>query len=192
LSQERHIIVIAALCAALSGCAVARSPYTHSYADEANQDVALAYGFVDMSEAPAPLARVKVKRLQGARENPYVYFGETGGVFYHEALAPGAYQFAALEGVPGKLHLGPLTMFPRPPYALSMPAKQAAFKVAPARLYYLGSYKCLRDRSGIVSSYTVESAEEPGEAEILRRLSHVVQDTKWERLVAKRLRELGE
>jgi hypothetical protein len=175
------------LCAALSGCALNGSRYTHSYADEANREVALAYGYVDMSEAPAPLSQIKVQRLGDAS---FVYFGTNGAVFYHEALAPGAYKFAALEAVPGSFHMGPLTVLPRPPYSFAMPAKRAAFKVAAARLYYLGSYKCLRERSGVVQSFTVEAASEPGEAEVLHALTHVVQDTKWEPLVAKRLREL--
>ncbi len=171
---------------ALSACALVRTKYWHSYADDRKDDVALVYGYIDMSQAPAPLQRLRAARLGAPEGEGDVYFETHGGMFYNEALPAGDYKLAAVEGTPGKWYVGPVAIWPGQPYAAAIPAKLGAFHVEGPGLYYVGSYRYKR-LPGFVESFTVERSTAPTERQLLRGLSAVLIG-KWEKPVARQLR----
>lgn len=172
-----------AVAAALCSCAVVRTKYRHSYADEKEPGVALVYGYLDMRQAPAPLQRLRVAGQDGRD----YYFEIKGGLFYHEALPPGEYKLAALEGRSAKAFLGSLAVWPGPDYALAVPPRVGFFSVKGPGLCYAGSYRYKR-LSDFVDAFTIERVDTPRERDVLRSVNRaLLADSRWHASVAARL-----
>ena len=172
-----------AVAAALCSCALARTGYWHSYADEKKDGVALVFGYVDMKQAPSPLQRLRARRLDGEAKGEDVYFGTRGGLFFHEDLPPGRYKLESLEGVPALFYLGSLAVWPGQPYALALPPKVGVFEVKGPGVFYAGSYE-YRRTPGFIDAFTVLRSTSPGERQLLPALSRVLVESRWEKPVA--------
>jgi hypothetical protein len=179
------------LVLAAGGCTLAFSRYSVSSADAARKDISLAYGYIDMADAPSPFQLFKVRRVLPRSDDPFVFFATGDNLFYHEALTPGSYQFASFEGISGLAHLGAVTLLPGGHFVYGMPAQGGGFRVTESGLQFLGAYKYKNAGSFFVKKFDIQASKSPSEREVLEKLLPRVSGTRWEKRVAKRIKELA-
>lgn len=185
----------------LAGCAIpARGVY-----DPKDATRSLAFGFVDMSEAPwgadiddVLLARLDIKRpemiraypdyLDGVHSNP-----RRPGYFWANDLVPGQYQLAEIASVfmragnSTNAAYGTAGGFGRNSFDFPTDERNPTFvDIQKPGLYYLGAYKLTGDGNG----FRFDRIKHPTEKEALQRLLHRNYSPYWKPIIEKRLAEL--
>ena len=161
----------------LSGCASDE----HATLQQINQpESSLLYGYMDMTDAPSCMAYFDMKVFP--TYDKYIDFEVENGLFYHEAVPPGTYQLNEFGGTSTFF----LFFFPTlHRYTFLNP--DAKFKIATPSMYYLGSFKYVRDKD----AFDIQRIKSPSEGDLLVRLLPKVRGTKWENVVLGRLKALG-
>ena len=166
----------ALLSVVLAGCATGR----HTTPAEINSpETSLLFGYMDMTDAPSPIDDFNMKVVP--TYDSYYYFEVEKGLFYHAAVPPGTYQLNEFSGTSTYL------LFFHNLHRYSFLNPDAQFKIAKPDLYFLGSFKYLKDKD----TFKLTRIQAPTEAELLRLLLPKVKGTKWETVVVNRLGTLG-
>jgi hypothetical protein len=142
------------LSAVAVGCASGWHTITNE--DVAQPDVSLAFGYMDMSDAPSPMDYFNVKQVAPVNGGDFD-FGVRKGLFIYQAMPRGTYQLDEFGGtttdrfliftLSQTLHrysfMNPDTMNPDLGKKSSL-AEHEEFKIDKPGLYYLGSYKFIK------------------------------------------------
>ena len=161
----------------LAGCATDEHP---SLRDINRPETSLLYGYMDMTEAPSGMSYFDMKNFPAY--DTYYDFEVDKGLFYHEAVPPGTYQLNEFGGRSAFL----LIFFPTL-HRYSFLNPDAKFKIATPSMYYLGSFKYVRDKD----NFDIARIKSPSEGDLLLRLLPKVRGTKWEGTILGRLKTLG-
>ena len=145
-------------------------------------DVALIYGFYDMSDAPYELGCVRITQAErkGIAYRQSCMTTLKSGLFFVENVPPMQYHVPFFYAG-GKLH--------------QLSAERADVFTVPARsIHYLGTFKYRvvnRSLGDIVKltpeQYGLSRVRTPDETAVLRMLADNVQDTRWKQRIRARL-----
>ena len=166
----------------LGGCA--GGGHGRSIDDPSNS---LVFGYVDMSDAPTSVSWATIMQVAPPTEKPYWGTDVRDGLFYTYYLPPGSYKLSALGG----------SGFFKGQYQYNFPKQGSdqAVRVAKPGIYYLGSYKYKKVKTGIFEAdkFAIERVNSPNEAELLKRILDKDGDVKgsaWEPKIRARLAQL--
>jgi hypothetical protein len=124
----------------------------------------LVFGYIDMSDAPTGVSYATLMQVAPPTNAPYWGLGVSKGLFYNSYLPPGSYQLSRFGGS-GFLAGEHRYDFPRQ-------GNQTALRIATPGIYYLGSFKYKKVRTGVFEQgkFTIEKTDKPTEAELLKRI----------------------
>jgi hypothetical protein len=147
----------------------------------------LVFGYIDMSDAPTGVDYAWLMRVAPPSKTPYWQLGVRKGLFYNTHLPTGSYQISRFGG--SAMFAG------QHRYDFPRQANETALRVEKPGIYYLGSYKYKKVKTGVFEQgkFAIEKVESPTEAELLKRLldeSAEVKGTAWEDKVRARLAKL--
>jgi len=168
--------------ALLAGCSTGWHQVTRE--EIAQPDVCLAYGFMDMSEAPSKMDYFVVKQTQPPRGHRFG-FETDHGLFYYLALPQGGYTLDEFGGT-NKIGFF-IFVLKRTLHRYDFFSNQTHFTLNAPGLYYLGSYKYVPNQD----SFNIETKAVPSEGDLLLELLPKISGTKWEPQVRDRLAALG-
>jgi hypothetical protein len=178
----RRILTIMCLLlavAVLAGCG------TH-LRNPADDTRSLAYGFVDMEDAPTKLAWATIKQMKPVKDKPYWGAGADGsGLFWNEHLEPGSYMLTSFGG-----H----SVLRNASYTYEMPeygSNGTAKVIKKPGMYYMGAYKYTKEGSFFNPKFSIEPVESPTEREVLEMLLPLSTGTQWEAMIKARIAKLG-
>jgi hypothetical protein len=105
------------------------------------------------------------------------------GTFMAENLKPGNYVIAAFHA--GKKNQFNLVRSKQQAY-------QHIIRVKAGEIKYVGSYRIYVTKSRLIGKgdFEIEEIQRPGERQVLRNLHVVTEDTGWQKMIEKRLKEL--
>jgi hypothetical protein len=166
----------------LAGCA--SSGPQRDINDPANS---LVFGYVDMAGAPTGVASAWIMQVVPPSDTPYWGLGVTNGLFYNSYLPPGSYQLSKFSGsgfFAGQYEYG----FPRQ-------GNQTALRISKPGIYFLGSYKYKKAKSGMFEQgkFSIEKMNKPTEAELLKRIldeDSEIKGSTWGNKIRARLAQL--
>lgn len=149
----------------------------------------LAFGYIDMDDAPTSVSNAWLIQVAPPSEEPYWGMGVRKGVFYNSYLPPGTYQVSSFAG----------SGFFRGNYEYSFPRQgrnATAVRITKPGIYFLGSYKYKKVKSGFFEQgkFNIEKINKPTERELLERIlkeDSDIRDSKWAERIRARLKELG-
>lgn len=149
------------------------------------QTRSLAYGYIDMSEAPTEADVVIIRQHQPNPDNnnPYRKAKGVSGVFWFDQLAPGSYQIAGFRG----------DSFWRGEYEYFLPElkkNDTQFTINTPGLYFIGPFKFNNKGSYFNLKFDVMKTDTPSEWELLGRLLPYSEGTQWEKMIRQRMQEL--
>jgi hypothetical protein len=147
----------------------------------------LVFGFVDMSEAPTDVDWVSLKQVGAPADEGFWSLGVDDGLVYNEYLPVGSYQMAQFGGsgfMAGDVRYN----FP------SYGKNETAVRIAKPGIYFLGSYKYLKVKTGFFEAgkFDFKRVDAPGERELLERIlkQKEIKGTQWVARINARLAEL--
>lgn len=166
--------------ALLAGCA--GGGHGRDINDPANS---LVFGYVDMSDAPTRMSGAQIMQVAPPTDKPYWGTDVRDGLFYTYYLPPGSYKLATLHGS-GFFKGEHQYNFPR------QGAGESSVRITKPGIYFLGSYKYKRVKSGFFEQgkFGIERVNSPTEAELLRRILKEDKELKgsvWEARIRQRL-----
>lgn len=166
----------------LAGCA--SSGPERSMDDPTNS---LVFGYIDMAAAPTGVKSAWITQVAPPSETPYWGLGVTNGLFYNSYLPPGSYQLSKFSG----------SGFFAGQYEYNFPRQgnQTALRIAKPGIYFLGSYKYKKAKSGIFEQdkFSIQKINKPTEAELLKRIleeDSAVRGSAWGQKIRARLAQL--
>lgn len=173
----KKILVLSLLFLALTGCA---TDYHATLQEIDRPETSLLFGYMDMSDAPSEMDYFDMKNFP-TYDTAYDFEVEKG-LFYNEAIPPGSYQLNEFGGTSSFL-----LFFFQTLHRYSFLNPDAQFRITKPDMYYLGSFRYVRDKD----TFDIVRIKTPTEGDLLQRLLPKVQGTKWENVVLQRLKTLG-
>jgi hypothetical protein len=166
----------------LAGCA--SSGPERDINDPANS---LVFGYVDMDDAPTGVASAWITQVAPPSDTPYWGLGVSKGLFYNSYLPPGSYQLSKFGG--SGFFAG------QHEYSLPRQGNQTALRITKPGIYFLGSYKYKKVKTGMFEQgkFKIEKISKPTEAELLKRIldeSSDIKDSAWGNKIRARLAQL--
>lgn len=148
----------------------------------------LAFGYVDMSDAPTRVNGASIMQVAPPTDKPYWGTDVRNGLFYTYYLPPGSYKLASLSG----------SSFWKGDYRYNFPRQgggDTAVRISKPGIYFLGSYKYKDVKTGFFEQgkFNIERVSTPSEAELLRRILEEDAEIKgsvWEERIRQRLARL--
>lgn len=153
--------------ATLAGCAMSRKPV-----DPAADDLSVVFGFIDMRDAPSNLVWVSLKGYgPGA---PSYRAGVEDGLFFHVGVKPGAYQ---VDRFGGDRSLIPIFGEPYEYEWGTQGRNRTAIKVDRADAFFMGSYRYVRQPSGLFdpARFDMQPIAAPTEREALQKVLRLME-----------------
>ena len=167
----------------------------HRFLTEAEGDTrSLAFGFIDMSEAPSNLNYFNLKQVRPKTDKPYRQMRLDGtGMFYIENLPVGSYQVSDFGGPCRRFLL--FCFHSADFYEYTFPEhgrNETAARITRPGIYFLGAYKYEPVKTSWFKpdQFDIARIESPTEAELLERLLPYATGTQWESIVRSRLARL--
>ncbi len=182
-SRKVLLGVLVVMSFALGGCA---SNKIKDGDDAASKS--LVFGYVDMDDAPVGLGWVTIRQVLPKSDKPYWYEATDDGMFWNSHHTTGAYQFSSFGG-----H----RMFGNVDYTFELPrqyAEQLRVKIDKPGIYFLGSYKYVKVKTGFFEQEKFDFApvKSPTERELLERLlKDYTRGPEWEARIKRRIAELS-
>jgi hypothetical protein len=167
----------------LSGCA--SSDPGRDIDDPSNS---LVFGHIDMSDAPTQVKFASILQVAPPTDKPYWGTLVNNGLFHSSYLPPGTYQLASFGG----------SSFFGGGYEYDFGRQgrnQTAVRIDKPGIYYLGSYKYKKIKTGLFDQdkFAIERVNTPTEAELLKRIlekDSEVKGSKWAAKIRARLGQL--
>lgn len=172
--------VILTFALLLAGCG--SRVFTRSVQDEN----ALVFGYLDLSDAPGKLNSVVIKLVKPASDKPYYGFNIDDGMFFRTELPTGSYKFTSF---------GSFKSFGNTQYTFNLPP-QGRGEMDPVvnkgGIHYVGSYKYKKVKTGFFEQgkFDLERVSKPTEKELLIQLLKKAKHPDWQAAIQKRLDQL--
>jgi hypothetical protein len=208
---KRTFVLLAVVVLIAVGCA--SGWHETNREDIAQPNVALLYGYMDMTDAPSPLDYFHIKQIKpetgkgtewgfGCRD-----LGDKKFLFYHQAIPVGTYQLDEFGGtstvgflifiLSRTLHkysfMNADTMNPD----LKKPSNDtnsSSLVIDEPGIYFLGRFKYVKvqEKDGD-ESFTIEKISTPSQASVIQNLyKHMdVKGTKWDKMLLDQMKKLG-
>ncbi len=176
------VAVLAVVAVALGGCTSNKIKD-----DKESASKSLIFGYVDMHEAPTDLDWLSMRQVLPKTDKPYWYEFTDDGMFWNSHLGNGAYQMYAFGGHSGWRNAD---------YTFELPRQYAEglrVKIDKPGIYYLGSYKYIKVKTGFFEQdkFDFVPVKSPSERELLERLlKDYTRGPEWEARIRKHLAEL--
>lgn len=153
-------------------------------------DSVLAYGYLDMAEAPSDLRSVMLRQVSLTEDRREIELRVDRGLFYAEFLKPGSYQLRKFWGCTGCWGFFGAPWMRGHTYPL--PHDVDGFRIARPGLYFIGAWRYRHIDHGWLrdDAFELDSIAQPSEREILQRLLPNTRGTRWETEVSRRIAEL--
>lgn len=183
MQHRLGVIIGLFLLGLLAGCA--GGGHGRNIDDPSNS---LVFGHIDMSEAPTDVSYAWIMQVAPPTETPYWGTDVKKGLFHTSYLPPGTYQMSKFGG--SGFFAG------EHEYSFSKQGRNAtAVKIEKPGIYYLGSYKYKKVKTGFFEQgkFTIERVNTPTEAELLKRILAEDDDIKksnWQAKIQARLAKL--
>jgi len=143
----------------------------------------LVFGYVDMSDAPTKINSATLQQVAPPSDKPYWHTNAHNGFFHIAYLPQGSFQLTTLRGSgfwSGDVRYN----FPRQ-------GKENAVRITKPGIYFLGSFKYKRVRTGAFEGgkFDIERVSSPTEAELLQRIleDKEIKGSAWEERIRQRL-----
>jgi len=149
LSRQLSAAVAVVALILLSGCA-------NNFKDRA-ADASVAYGFIDMEDAPTDLDWLTIQQVKPKTKEPYWHAGvqkvEKGYLFYHYGLPPGTYQVTEFGGQNSFL------IFSGTPHTYSFGRQgrnESAIEIKKPGVHFIGAFRFKRYKNGFFKAETFD------------------------------------
>ena len=147
----------------------------------------LVFGYIDMGNAPTSIKSAWIKQVAPPSDTPYWGLGISKGLFYNSHLPPGSYQLSKFSGL-GFFAGEQEFSFPRQ-------ANQTALRISKPGIYFLGSFKYKKVKTGMFSraKFAIDKMGKPTEAELLQRIldeDSEIKNSTWGDKIRTRLTQL--
>ena len=180
--KQRIWLVLGLTLGLLAGCA--SSGPTRDINDPTNS---LVFGYVDMADAPTSVSSAWITQVEPPSDAPYWGLGVSKGLFYNSYLPPGSYLLSKLGG--SGFFAG------QHEYTFPRQGNQTALRITKPGIYFLGSYKYKKVKTGMFSQakFGIEKIGKPTEAELLKRIldeNSDIRNSAWGNKIRARLAQL--
>ena len=180
--KHRVWLILGLTLGLLAGCA--SSGPQRDINDPTNS---LVFGYIDMSDAPTGVSSAWIIQVTPPSDTPYWGLGVNKGLFYNSYLPPGSYQLSKLGG--SGFFAG------QHEYSFPRQGNHTALRITKPGIYFLGSYKYKKVKTGIFSQeqFRIEKMKKPSEAELLKRILEEddnIKDSAWAAKIHARLTQL--
>jgi hypothetical protein len=177
--------LLAVLSLALVGCGGLAK------VDDPTDDLeSFAFGYMDMTEAPAPMSYFVMQQVSPKTGKPVlINYRILDGAFYSEHVRPGTYRFHELGAQACHRFMG---CNPNQ-WGFAFKDRGEQFKVSKPGLHYIGSYRYIAATKNQfrIMKFDVKRAKKPTEREVLQTILLATEGTGWNAAVVKRIRQLG-
>jgi predicted small secreted protein len=181
VKRLRLLLSLVAVSVLLTACA---SGPTRDINDPTNS---LLFGYIDMEDAPTDADGGYIQQVAPPSEKPYWNLGGMDdGLFFHPFLPVGAYQLSSFYG----------SAFFRGNHEYHFPRQGnvTAIKVGKPGIYFLGSYKYTKVKTGFFegAKFSIEKTDKPTEAELLTKIleDRDIKKSAWAEKIQARLKQL--
>ncbi|MDH3342833.1 MAG: hypothetical protein OEY06_07990 [Gammaproteobacteria bacterium] len=161
--------------------------------DREEQGSILIYGYINDKEAPFTMKWGDVKQVRPVSDEPYKELRSNNeGLFYLENLPTGLYKIATLSG-PEKGLSESYWDWTMPSPSDDKAFKRMELKANKPGLYFVGSYKIDKVKDGGLfgtDKYETIATKEVSEKEALQMLLVYADNTKWKKIIQKRIKQL--
>jgi hypothetical protein len=169
MNSIRRLIVVAGLALVTAGCGSTPTPV-----DPKDESRSIVFGYFDMTDAPSSVEWVSLKQYGGDKAVWYD-LAVRDGLFFHVAIAPGAYQIEKFGKNPGFLS--------NTKYVYNFGTRgrnETATRIDRPGLYFLGAYKYVKHQTGWFEQgkFEMQPINTPSEKELLTRLIKVLESDK--------------
>lgn len=183
MKRTLWVAVLLVMAAAMGGCS---SNKIKDDKDAASKS--LIFGYVDMQDAPTDLDWVSVRQVLPKTDKPYWNEFTNDGMFWNSHLTNGAYQMDSFGGHSGWRNVDFTFALPR------QYAEKLRLKIDKPGIYYLGSYKYIKVKTGFFEAdkFDFVPVKSPTEHELLERLlKDYTRGPDWDARIRKRMAEIS-
>jgi hypothetical protein len=208
---KKAFALLAVLGFVVIGCASGWHTITREDIEKPN--VALLYGYMDMTDAPSPMDYFEIKQVKPEAGKGAEWgfgckdLGDKKFLFYHQAIPVGTYQLDEFGGtstvgflifiLSRTLHkysfMGADSMNPD----LKNPGKEtndSSLVIDEPGIYFLGRFKYVKVKEKDEDeSFSIEKISTPSQGEVIQQLyKHMdVKGTKWDKMLLDQMKKLG-